>query len=247
MASLPFFLKRLPVAFAFCLPRWRTPPARRASGRLRAAPRVEMSSGTRGAAQRVDARIAELEARLLQLGGREHKAERSKVNRELWALQNQTPAAPLAVPPAISPGLAQPAGSGDTITPMQQLVAHWKLLHPASEVGTALCVRCGAGDAPSCRFHPDARAFAFGTGRFDYGYTSLWDTPHDRWFCCGGIAPECAGCCEEQNHSTDPDWWRAYDHLSPALASDRDSSGDSSSDSERSSDAAEAMSAMDIT
>ena len=190
----------------------------------------------------MDARIAELEARLLQLGGREHKAERSKVNRELWALQQ-----PLAVPSAISPGVVQPAGSDGTVTPMQQLVAHWKLLHPASDVGTALCVRCGAGDAPSCRFHPDARAFAFGTGRFDYGYTSLWDTPHDRWLCCGGIAPECAGCCEEQNHSTDPDWWRAYDHLSPALASDRDSSGDSSSDSERSSDAAEAMSAMDIT
>ena len=161
---------------------------------------------------------------------------------ELWALQQ-----PLAVPSAISPGVVQPAGSDGTVTPMQQLVAHWKLLHPASDVGTALCVRCGAGDAPSCRFHPDARAFAFGTGRFDYGYTSLWDTPHDRWLCCGGIAPECAGCCEEQNHSTDPDWWRAYDHLSPALASDRDSSGDSSSDSERSSDAAEAMSAMDIT
>ena len=247
MESFPFFLKR-ESRWLLDSPyrshrqhgaRRRVPP--------RAAPGVEMSSGTRGAAQRVDARIAELEARLLQLGGREHKAERSKVNRELWALQNQTPAAPLAVPPAISPGLAQPAGSGDTITPMQQLVAHWKLLHPASEVGMALCVRCGAGDAPSCRFHPDARAFAFGTGRFDYGYTSLWDTPHDRWFCCGGIAPECAGCCEEQNHSTDPDWWRAYDHLSPALASDRDSSGDSSSDSERSSDAAEAMSAMDIT
>ena len=106
-----------------------------------------MSSGTRGAAQRVDARIAELEARLLQLGGREHKAERSKVNRELWALQQ-----PLAVPPAISPGVVQPAGSDGTVTPMQQLVAHWKLLHPASDVGTALCVRCGAGDAPSCRF-----------------------------------------------------------------------------------------------
>ena len=149
-----------------------------------------MSSGTRGAAQRVDTRVAELEARLLQLGGREHKAERSKVNRELWVLQQ--PAAPTHAP------VAQPACGDDTVTPMQQLVAHWQVLHPASEAGTTLCVRCGAGDAPSCRFHPDARAFAFGTGRFGYGYTNLWDTPHDRWFCCGGTAPECAGCCEEQ-------------------------------------------------
>ena len=160
-----------------------------------------MSSGTRGAAQRVDTRVAELEARLLQLGGREHKAERSKVNRELWVLQQ--PATPTHAP------VAQPACGDDTVTPMQQLVAHWQVLHPASEAGTDLCVRCGAGDAPSCRFHPDARAFAFGTGRFGYGYTNLWDTPHDRWFCCGGTAPECAGCCEEQNHSmwSGPSWW----------------------------------------
>ena len=154
-----------------------------------------MSSGTRGVAQRVDARVVELEARLLQLGGREHKAERSKVNRELWVLQQPAPPTQPLVAQLCGDDLVGP------LTPMQQLAAHWQVLYPASKAGYVLCVRCGAGGEPSCRFHPDARAFAFGTGRFDYGYTSLWDTPHDRWFCCGGTAPECAGCCEEQNRS----------------------------------------------
>ena len=269
-----------------------------------------MSSGTRAAVR--DARVTELEAQLLQLAGREHKAERSKVNRELWVLQQPTQPAPL-----MQPARTTTTGGDDLVapfTPMQQPMTHWQLLHPTSEAGSALCVRCGEGGAPTCRFRPDARAFAFGTGRFGYGYTSLWDTPHDRWFCCGGIGPECAGCCEEQkrrmskgvvkgppswwwhyahcprrvemaplqshgcathsgslrthmrgygtalrpsqnspiswlsthrSHRTDPHWWSAYDHLSPALASDWDSSSDSSS--EGSFDGAEAMSAMDIT
>jgi hypothetical protein len=194
---------------------------------------------TRGAAHRAaeatQARIAELEAQLQQLSGREHKAGRSRVNKELWMLQNQ-PSAPIQ-----QPAVALPVDDGAApLTPEQQLLLHWLVLHPTSEAGPEHCVRCGAGSAPSCRFHPDAKAYAFGTGRFEFGYTSLWDTPHDRWFCCGGAAPDCPGCCEEAAHCTDPDWWRAYSHLAPPLEDD-----DCESSSE--SDGAEAMAAMDIT
>jgi len=196
-----------------------------------------MSAGTRAALRRdEETRIAELEAKLLTLGGREHKAERSRVNRELWALQQ--PAAASQSSPAMQQGGAT---APDELPP---LAAHWMVLHPSSEAGPALCVRCGSGAAHTCRFHPDAKAFAFGTGRFDYGYTSLWDTPHDRWFCCGGATAESPGCCEEASHRTDPAWWQAYAHLSPPLDADADESdGEASSEesSERGSDNAEAM------
>mmetsp|Transcript_25413 Transcript_25413/g.60459 ORF Transcript_25413/g.60459 Transcript_25413/m.60459 type:complete len:137 (+) Transcript_25413:268-678(+) len=73
------------------------------------------------------------------------------------------------------------------------------------------------GTAATCRFHPDAKAFAFGSGRFDFGYTSLWDTPHDMWFCCGSSEAACVGCVEEAQHVPDPSWWMRYAHLAPPL------------------------------
>ena len=120
------------------------------------------------------------------------------------------------------------------------------------EANTALlghCIRCGDGTAPSCRFHPDAKAFAFGTGRFDYGYTSAWDTPHDIWFCCGAGAPGAAGCCEESTHTVDVDWWQAYCHLAPSLEESASSDDSEEAEEEDDDDAAstvDALAAMEI-
>ena len=187
----------------------------------------------------LEAQIATLEARLQELPGQQHKAERSKLNKEVRALQEHLllPAPPVGARPAS-------AATGDWVppTPAQQLAAHWQLLHPAGDASAfARCVRCGMGSAPTCRFHPDAKAFGFGTGRFDFGYTTLWDTPHEQWFCCGGVSADCIGCCQELTHTTDPKWWRAYEHLSPPL---QEHSDDESMDSDP--DGVEAMAAMDI-
>ena len=80
----------------------------------------------------------------------------------------------------------------------QQLLAHWQMLKPAaSPADVAGCARCAEPSAPSCRFHPDARAFAFGSGRFDFAFSSLWDTPHDHFFCCNTSSSSAPGCLEE--------------------------------------------------
>lgn len=188
----------------------------------------------------LEAQVAALEARVLELSGQQHKAERSKLNREVRALQEH-----LLLPAPTPPSGPARAASGDDwvpLTPAQQLVAHWQVIHPAGDASAfAQCVRCGMGSAPSCRFHPDAKAFGFGTGRFDFGYASLWDTPHDQWFCCGGVAADRIGCCQELSHTTDPNWWRAYEQLSPPL---QETCDDESIDSDP--DGAEAMAAMDI-
>jgi hypothetical protein len=129
--------------------------------------------------------------------------------------------------------LAASKGAVPTEPEEPPLLAHWRVLHPkAANASIKKCVRCGDGDAPTCNFHPDAKAFAFGTGRFQYGYDTNWDTPHDRWFCCGGAAAECSGCCEEPHHTTRETWWEAYVHLAPALESHEceDSSSDEGQD-----------------
>ena len=104
------------------------------------------------------------------------------------------------------------------------------------------CVRCGEPDAPVCRFHPDAKAFAFGTGRFQYGYTSAWDTPHDRWFCCNASGPECPGCCEEPTHTDSATWWESFAHLAPPIESEPEES----SSSEEHDDGANEATAMEL-
>ena len=152
----------------------------------------------------------------------------------------------------------------------QQLLAHWQMLKPAaSPADVAGCARCAEPSAPSCRFHPDARAFAFGSGRFDFAFSNLWDTPHDHFFCCNSSSSSAPGCLEEVRaacyssqdrccfgvddatdpatvavllrshvcrhgwqvqHTADPFWWLAYEHMAPAL-SDNDDSSQGSSDS----------------
>lgn len=187
----------------------------------------------------LEARVAALEERLLELPGQQHKAERSKLNKEVRALKER-----LLLPAPSLPAGPTPVSGDDWVppTPAQQLVAHWQVCHPVGDAAAfAQCVRCGMGSAPTCRFHPDAKAFGFGTGRFDFGYTTLWDTPHEQWFCCGGVAADCIGCCQELLHTTDPNWWRAYEHLSPPL---QEHSDDETMDSDP--DGAEAMAAMDI-
>ena len=125
----------------------------------------------------------------------------------------------------------------------QQLINHWQSLRADDlDLGRlALCARCGDGAAPSCRFHPDAKAYAFGSGRFDYGFTCLFDTPHDRWFCCGATEVRAAGCLEEATHTTDLDWWTAYENQSPPLP---DEDGDGSGEEDASVD--EQLAAMEI-
>jgi hypothetical protein len=84
----------------------------------------------------------------------------------------------------------QQEGAVTRATLQQMLLNHWQMLRPG--VGpdeVALCVRCADGRAPTCRFHPDAKGFAFGSGRFDYDYTTLWDTPH------GATADMCTRDC----------------------------------------------------
>jgi len=61
----------------------------------------------------------------------------------------------------------------------KQLLCHWAMLRPGVLPTDVLaCVRCANPSAPTCKFHTDAKAFAFGSGRFDFEYASLWDTPH---------------------------------------------------------------------
>ena len=133
----------------------------------------------------------------------------------------------------------------------QPLAEHWCILHGTEALRLmAHCVRCGDGTAASCRFHPDAKAFGFGTGRFEYAYSSAWDTPHDVWFCCGSPNPRCPGCCEEPANSTDPDWWRANAAAAPLLeaaASEDGSEGQSGEESDGSEHVKAGMAAMDIS
>mmetsp|Transcript_49838 Transcript_49838/g.80390 ORF Transcript_49838/g.80390 Transcript_49838/m.80390 type:complete len:139 (+) Transcript_49838:2-418(+) len=111
----------------------------------------------------------------------------------------------------------------------KQLLSHWAMLRPGVLPTDVLaCVRCANPSAPTCKFHTDAKAFAFGSGRFDFEYASLWDTPHDMWFCCESRNAACEGCCEEPQHSTDLFWWRAHEHLAPPLASDSSEPGSGS-------------------
>ena len=195
-----------------------------------------------------DERIGELQRRLLELTGKAHRTERNQINRELWNLtqqQQQTEGAPLLCASTQMPASSFTAGQQQ----QQQLIEHWCILHgtEALQLRMAHCVRCGDGTAASCRFHPDAKAFAFGTGRFDYGYSSAWDTPHDVWFCCGSASPGCPGCCEEPAHSTDSEWWRPYAAAAPALVVATDDEGESDAESDGSAGEVEVrIAAMDI-
>lgn len=188
-----------------------------------------MSAGTRSVVAAVStcadptARISDIEARLLQLSGRANQSERNRLNRELWALQQH-----LAPPPPIRPDSVQVSSAvQDLPLATRQLYSHWQVLRPLIDpAALALCVRCGDGAAPRCRFHPDAKGFGFGSGRFDYGWSNLWDTPHDAWFCCGSSAAECVGCVEELEHTVDPEWWREYAHLGDESGEESDDSDD---------------------
>jgi len=209
---------------------------------------ASMSSGTRAAvaaaadaeSARPAARVQELEIMLLTLTGKANQSERNRLNKELWALQNQHTSAP---PQPHLP--AAPLGcSADNL---QQLLSHWQVLRPEGLDPLALCARCGDGRSPTCRFHPDAKGFAFGTGRFDYAYESLFDTPHDRWLCCGSTEATCAGCVEEANHTTDLDWWRAYAHLSPPLPAGDDSDDDDSCEDDSMDAVTDGAAAMEIS
>jgi hypothetical protein len=107
----------------------------------------------------------------------------------------------------------------------QQLLAHWKTLRPtAGPEDVAACVRCAAPSEPTCRFHPDAKAsnarrtradvlceclshtrlhgqaFAFGSGRFDFAFSSLWDTPHGVTI----LARLHAACANDHSHAQTP-------------------------------------------
>ena len=187
-----------------------------------------MAEGTRSAVALREAvhkgdemacKIAQLQSRLLELSGKANRSERNQLNRELWSLtqqqqqQQQQQGGQGGQPPQQPKSLQS--------TPQQKrLIDHWRILHgeEAELQLMALCVRCGQGNAGLCRFHPDAKAFAFGTGRFEYAYTSAWDTPHDWWFCCGGNpTARCEGCIEEPSHTTDPNWWVGYAAAAPAL------------------------------
>ena len=80
----------------------------------------------------------------------------------------------------------EPGGVVTRAMQQKQLLAHWQTLRPDVDQGSiAGCVRCAEPSAPTCRFHPDAKAFAFGSGRFDYDYNTFWDTPH------GGLRLAC--------------------------------------------------------
>lgn len=187
----------------------------------------------------VEHEIAWRQQALLQLAGKANRSERNRINRELWTLQQ---GAASGQPPASLPSAAPVAGTAHpaphvmtraATLRMEQLRAHWSLLHGEEDEGRfALCVRCGNGAAPRCRFHPDAKAFAFGTGRFDFGYTTAWDTPHDIWFCCGSTSPQCIGCCEEESHTTREDWWQPYAELGPSLDESSTSSEEEDDDEE---------------
>ena len=192
--------------------------------------------------------ISLIEAQLLLLTGKSNASERNRLNKQLWYLQQGQ----------------QPQPSSSTFAPSQiataecQRVAdHWQVLRPQAPRGVPSCVRCGDGTAAVCQFHPDAKAWAFGSGRFDYAYTSLWDTPHDGWMCCVDGNPAAAGCMCEATHTVDAEWWRAYTHLAPAMPADREegmSSSSSSSEGEEDADDADereratvALEAMDIS
>jgi hypothetical protein len=220
-----------------------------------------MSGGTRAAVARAAAaegsegyvvfeadEIAAIEHRLLSLTGKANQSERNRLNKRLWILQQpqqqQRPQQQQAVPQGLPPA---------QVTAAERLSAHWRVLRPDALPVVPFCARCGDGSASACSFHPDAKAYAFGTGRFDYAYTSLWDTPHDGFMCCGGVVGS-VGCCVEQTHTADAEWWRVYAHLAPALpsaeqgssGSDEDSAESGTEDSEPERDVAGALEAMDI-
>ena len=189
-------------------------------------------------------RIAELQNRLLSLTGKANKTERNQLNRELWSLTQQQQQQPQMQQLQMQQMQQSP----------KQLIDHWRILHgqEADVQLMASCVRCGNGSAGLCRFHPDAKAFAFGTGRFDYAYTSAWDTPHDWWFCCGNPTATCEGCVEEPLHTVDPDWWRRYAGAAPALDAgatedeDEELDGEGEGESGESEEMEVGMAAMEI-
>ena len=109
-------------------------------------------------------------------------------------------------------------------------------------------MRCGGTvGVGACQFHPDAKAFGFGTGRFDFAFTNLWDTPHERWFCCMAGAASAPGCCTLDEHSTDPSWWVAFAHLAPALDDDDDDDESEEDDGEESDSVAALVAQMDVS
>ena len=183
------------------------------------------------------ARIAELETAVQLLPGRANRMERNRINKELALLRGA------CLPPTAAPIVhaALPAACAGSLA----VAAHWEALRPNMPIGPPSCVRCGDGTSAICTFHPDAKAFAFGSGRFDYGYTSLWDTPHDGWMCCNGAGPECPGCMQEPTHSMDPEWWVPYAVLAPALPAGEDTASSEQGDSDQE-DASSSFDSMSI-
>ena len=198
--------------------------------------------------------IAALQQALLLLPGKANAHERNRLNKQLWALQQQQPVQHAHAQLQSTTTLSSQQMSSSlqqqqqqTALATEQLIAHWRVLRPDS-VTLPTCARCGDASAAVCVFHPDAKAFAFGTGRFDYGYTSLWDTPHDGWMCCEGAHAATPGCQMEPTHTADPEWWRAYVHLAPPMPCDEDDEDvEEDSDDDPDADAATALDAMDIS
>ena len=196
--------------------------------------------------------IAALEQALLLLPGKANQSERNRLNKTLWALQQQQQ--PQLQPASSRTTRASSQHSTDQPPPVPmftnaataQLIEHWRALRPDGSPGVPSCVRCGDASAAVCVFHPDAKAWAFGSGRFDYAYTSLWDTPHDGWMCCANGTAAASGCVVEATHTADAGWWRAYAHLAPSMPGEHDD--DSSEEGEEGMDrAAMAMEGMDIS
>ena len=233
--------------------------------------RLGPSGGTRSAATIRDARITELELRVQQLAGKSNRSERNRLNKELFALHAARDGMQLPSAERSDHETRTVSSNGGAVAEVdtesacemhmwQRIAEHWQICNPHAPPSLmSHCVRCGDGTGPTCKFHPDAKAFALGTGRFDYGFTSAYDTPHDFWFCCGGAAPGCVGCCEEPTHTIDPEWWRTYAEDAPQLDGSDDT--DDSDDSDETcnsgidatdrrvpfvSDAIEAMAAMEI-
>ena len=194
------------------------------------------SSCTESSASSAELRVAERRTQLVQLSGKANSSERNRINCDLQQLEG-------GAQRQQQQELPQMRMTRSETMRQQQLAAHWIVIHgerAASSELIALCVRCGDGAATTCRFHPDAKAFAFGTGRFDYAYTSAWDTPHDYWFCCSKPHSTQIGCCEEPYHTVDPNWWKKYLQQAPPLEPDDLSAcdeGEESSEESQSGDA----------
>ena len=90
-----------------------------------------VADGTRRATQlRTDeaaARVAALQEQISKCAGKANKAERNRLNRELWLLMNPQPVA--EVQQAADATVRQ----NDSVTADQRVAAHWQIIHPSSD------------------------------------------------------------------------------------------------------------------